>query len=191
MIGGFSFSPTASSEIVKVDGDKIADTAWRYDIYADALINGNKTAINHLKQFNLDANKIANLYYKTRGGNEAQSLLNFINEKSTINGIVNGVKNGTIGGNLYFIAPKGIVIGSGGVINGSSIGIMTPSQDFYNSLLSGDKIDQSKLNADMIKNIEAADIPLNLNGSISINGKLNAVDGIKIASAAIELKNEA
>ncbi len=192
LIGGFSFSPTVSAEIVKVDGEKIADTSGRFDIYADALINDNKTAINHFKQFNLDAKQIANLYYKTSGGNiEANSLLNFINEKSTINGVVNSIKGGTIGGNVYFIAPKGIVIGSGGVINGGSIGLMTPTQDFYDSLLSSDKIDQSKLTADMIKNIEAADIPLNLNGSISISGKLNAVDGIKVASAAIELKNEA
>ena len=132
------------------------------------------------------------MYYRTNGGAlEANSLLNFINEKSTINGIVNSIKGGTIGGNIYFIAPKGIVIGSSGVINAGSIGLMTPSQEFYDSVMNGGKIDQSKLTEDMIKNIEAADIPLNLNGSISISGKLNAVDGIKVASAAIELKNEA
>ena len=74
LIGGFSFSPTVSAEIVKVDGEKIADTSGRFDIYADALINDNKTAINHFKQFNLDAKQIANLYYKTSGGNiEARS----------------------------------------------------------------------------------------------------------------------
>lgn len=192
LIGGFSFSSTASAEIAKVDGGTLAATQGRFDIYADALINGNKTAINHFSKFNLDANQIANMYYRTAGaGLEANSLLNFINEKSTINGIVNSVKNGTIGGNIFFIAPKGIVVGSTGVINAGSIGLMTPTQDFYNSLMNGDKIDQSKLTEDVIKNIEAADIPLNLNGSISISGKLNAVDGIKVASAAIELKDEA
>ena len=72
-----------------------------FTIYAQQY-NGKNNAVNQFKNFHLDANKIANMYFHTeKDSREAQNLLNFVDTRIDINGTLNAIKNGTIGGNLF------------------------------------------------------------------------------------------
>ena len=59
-------------------------------------------AINQFKEFKLDANNIANMYFGTsKYSNSAGNLVNFVNSRIDINGTVNAIQNEKIGGNLF------------------------------------------------------------------------------------------
>lgn len=98
---GFIMQPFTAfaGEIIKPGGtnlinDKVAD------IWADKVV-GN-AAVNVFDKFNLSANEIANMYFKTQQGSEwKDNLVNFVNSRIDINGTVNAVKDNKIGGNLF------------------------------------------------------------------------------------------
>ncbi|MBO5651314.1 MAG: leukotoxin LktA family filamentous adhesin, partial [Selenomonas sp.] len=122
-------SLAAAQDIEKVSGAKFNDTV--NNIYADKMVNS--VAVNAFKNFKLDAGNIANMHMGTApGSTNASSLVNFVNNQASISGTVNAVKNGGIGGNLYFLSPNGVVVGSSGVINAGSVHLMAPSQSQYN-----------------------------------------------------------
>ena len=144
-------------------------------------VNGGETAINQFSNFELDGGNIANLHLQ-----KANTLVNFVDSKANINGIVNAVRNNRIGGNLYFLSPSGIVLGSGGVINAGKVGLIVPTKDFYNEMLkmnnpSDSTFSQEKLNQ----------IPLNYNGSIVVEGSINAPAGITLAAQDIKIESGA
>lgn len=120
MAAGLVMSPTAvdASEIRDVNNQPVSAESGVYNIYAQKL-HGD-IAINEFAKFQLDANDIANLYFHKQGETinaDAVNLLNFVNTRIDINGTVNAIRNGTIGGNLFFLSPEGMAVGKGGVIN--------------------------------------------------------------------------
>lgn len=118
MAAGLVMSPTAvdASEIKDVNNQPVSAESGVYNIYAQKL-HGD-IAINEFAKFQLDANHIANLYFHKQGETiNAGNLLNFVNTRIDINGTVNAIKNGTIGGNLFFLSPEGMAVGKSGVIN--------------------------------------------------------------------------
>jgi len=138
-------------------------------------------AINHFSNFQLDAKNIANMHFVKQGGNDAGTLINFVDSRADINGIVNAVRNGEIGGNLYFISSKGIAVGSEGVINAGKIGLIAPTDSYYQNLIDNKgNLSADNFSAEKLKNGE---IPLNVTGTVSVAGKLNATDGINLAAA--------
>lgn len=158
------------------------------EIFADEYAK-NDAAINHFSNFQLDSGNIANMRFGTEGGADAGTLINLVDSRADINGIVNAVRNGTIDGNLYFISSKGIAVGADGVINAGKIVLINPTDDYYQELLrnKGDLSDAS-FSVDKIRNGE---IPLNTSGTITVEGKLNATSGINLAAAEVNIKNGA
>lgn len=127
-----------ASTVTKVGGEnEFKDSATVANIYAMGQ-KGN-VATNVFSDFKLDAGHIANLYFKTSkdSSTEAANLVNLVNNKIDIGGTVNAIKNNTIGGNLFFISPKGIAVGKDGVINAAAINMMTPSADAFEKMLNG------------------------------------------------------
>ena len=102
-------------------------------IWADKVVSN--AAVNVFKDFQLDANNIANMYFNTKGasGADAANLVNFVNSRIDINGTVNAVKDNKIGGNLFFLSKDGMAVGKSGVINTGSLYVMTPTQDFMDA----------------------------------------------------------
>lgn len=96
-------------------------------IWADKVVSN--AAVNVFKDFQLDANNIANMYFNTKGasGADAANLVNFVNSRIDINGTVNAVKDNKIGGNLFFLSKDGMAVGKSGVINTGSLYVMTPA----------------------------------------------------------------
>ncbi len=157
------------------------------NILADRMVN-DTTAINQFSKFDLDANNIAHMHFGTNiNSTNADTLVNFVDSQANINGIVNAVQNGQVGGNLYFISSEGIAVGSSGVINAGKVGLISPTNQAYQDLLdNAQNITDSTFNAE---NIQNGLIPLNYTGSITVEGNINATNGITLAAANIDIKS--
>ena len=163
------------------------------DIWADRVV-GN-SAVNVFKDFQLDANNIANMYFNELNRKEADAanLVNFVNSRIDINGTVNAIQNSQIGGNLFFLSKDGMAVGKSGVINTGSLYVMTPTQDFMENMqrvVSDADVNTAAENIAHITNIttDAASwqsIPLNSSGTITVLGKVNAVNEVRMRAAKI------
>lgn len=197
MAVGLVMSPTAvdASEIRDVNNQPVSAESGVYNIYAQKL-HGD-IAINEFVKFQLDANDIANLYFHKQGETinaDAVNLLNFVNTRIDINGTVNAIRNGTIGGNLFFLSPEGMAVGKGGVINTGSLYVMAPSltqdlkdpdQRSYEILR--DNFDTGNYGDTELENIKngTANIQINASGTISVLGKINAANDVKLYAGKV------
>ena len=180
------FTPSAihAQNITKTDPSKAGTITVEgkvTNITPDRTVNGGKTAINQFSKFQLDSGNIANLHLQ-----KANTLVNFVDSKASINGIVNAVKDNKIGGNLYFLSPNGIAVGKSGVINAGQVGLIVPTKNSYNDLLKSNSLSESTFSQDNINQI-----PLNNNASIVVEGKLHAPGGITLAAPNIKIEQGA
>ena len=145
-------------------------------------------ATNAFSKFILDQNNVANLQmYK--GGATANTLVNMVQGRIDIRGTVNVLRNATtIGGNVFFLSPEGMAVGRTGVINAGSITALTPSTDWFNDHLQDNRVKVTAADMDALK---AGTIPLNADGSIVIDGQLNAQSGIHLGAPAITVGSAA
>lgn len=174
--------------------DYAPDKNGVFNIYAQQY-NGKNNAVNQFQKFQLDADKIANLYFHTeKDSQEAQNLLNFVDTRIDINGTLNAIRNKQIGGNLFFLSPGGMAVGKGGVINTGALYVMAPSwtQDLTDKdqrsyeILKGNfatgAYGDTELEA--IKN-GADNIRINASGTISVLGKINATNDVKLYAGKV------
>lgn len=181
---GFVMQPVAA----------LASTITRADAPNTNLANGSVTnifaetvvgnvAINKFAEFKLDANNIANMYFgESATSNSATNLVNFVNSRIDINGTVNAIQNKKIGGNLFFFSSDGMAVGKSGVINAGALYVATPTStkfDEYKKLDTEDKFNT------IIKDEGFAKIPINASGTISVLGKVNAVNAVNMRAAKI------
>ena len=196
LAAGLVMSPASvlaadNSKITAANGKDYTANNNVFEIYAQKY-NGKNNAVNQFKNFQLDANKIANMYFHMeKDTREAQNLLNFVDTRIDINGTLNAIRNKQIGGNLFFLSPEGMVVGKGGVINTGALYVMAPAttslpgESNYESLkgvFDTGAATEEHLNA--IKNGSPL-IPLNPSGTISVLGKINAADDVKLYAAQI------
>ena len=180
---GFVMQPVAAlaSTITRADkpNENLANGSVT-NIFAETVV-GN-VAINKFAEFKLDANNIANMYFgKDKDGNAA-NLVNFVDSRIDINGTVNAIQNKKIGGNLFFFSSDGMAVGKSGVINAGALYVATPTStkfDEYKKLDTEDKFDT------IIKDEGFAQIPINASGTISVLGKVNAVNAVNMRAAKI------
>ena len=139
-------------------------------------------ATNAFSKFILNQNNVANLQmYK--GGATANTLVNMVQGRIDIRGTVNVLKNATtIGGNVFFLSPEGMAVGRTGVINAGSITALAPSTDWFKDHLQDN---HAKFTAADMDALKAGTIPLNADGSIVIDGHLNAQSGIRLGAPVI------
>lgn len=151
------------------------------DVFAGKVVGD--VAINQFKEFQLDANHIANMYFRTiNDSSSADNLVNFVNSRIDINGTVNAIQNEKIGGNLFFFSSDGMAVGKSGVINAGALYVATPTKsafDEYNGFKSEDQFNK------IIKDEGFAQIPINASGTISVLGKVNAVNAVNMRAAKI------
>ena len=182
-------APTAvwAQNIEKAGGAKFNDTVNH--IYADKVIDS--TAVNAFKNFQLDKGHIANMYMGMQANpNAATSLVNFVNNQVSINGTVNAIRNGGIGGNLYFLSPNGVIVGSTGVINAGSVNLMAPSWSVYNSMVGSSGVNETAFRQRW-GSIQDGSIALNPEGTIAVSGKINAVDDVQLRAGSVNIKSGA
>lgn len=182
---GFVLQPVAAlaSTITRTDGGPAVNfnNNGVADIFASQVVNKN-VAINKFAEFKLDANNIANMYFGVDKDGNAGNLVNFVDSRIDINGTVNAIQNKKIGGNLFFFSSDGMAVGKSGVINAGALYVATPTStkfDEYKKLDTEDKFNT------IIKDEGFAKIPINASGTISVLGKVNAVNAVNMRAAKI------
>lgn len=181
---GFVMQPVAAlaSTITRTDGaPNVSFNNGVADVFAGKVVGD--VAINQFKEFQLDANNIANMYFgMDKDNNKAGNLVNFVDSRIDINGTVNAIQNKKIGGNLFFFSSDGMAVGKTGVINAGALYVATPTKtafDDYKKLDTEDKFNT------IIKDEGFAKIPINASGTISVLGKVNAVNTVNLRAAKI------
>ena len=172
----FATEAFAAGEITRVNDSNNLMQNGKADIYAES-VSGN-VGLNRFQSFKVEKNELANLYFRTKdNANALNTLVNTVNDRIDINGTVNAIRNNKVGGNLYFLSPKGMVVGAGGAINAGSLTVMTAENSFKNAKEAQDALSNN-------------DWKLNTKSSIDIYGKLNAATGIDLRAAYINVKKE-
>ena len=122
------------------------------------------------------------MYFGTSEKNNVGNLVNFVNSRIDINGTVNAIQNQKIGGNLFFFSPDGMAVGKSGVINAGALYVATPTSTKFDEYKKLDTEDQFNT---IIKDEGFAKIPINASGTISVLGKVNAVNAVNMRAAKI------
>ncbi|MEN6412388.1 MAG: hypothetical protein ABFC84_06420, partial [Veillonellales bacterium] len=137
-----------------------------------------QNAFNSFTYFNVFNGNTVNLYLP--GG--TSNLLNFVHgSRSQIDGMLNSIKDNRIGGNVYFLNPYGMVVGASGAVNVGSLSVITPTKPFMDNLF--DKYgNPSDAGTAMILN---GSVPVDANGFVTVQGKVNAVKDIRLAAGTI------
>lgn len=215
---GFVLQPVAAmaqTVINPVKGGATVETNGHVtNVWAGTVVND--VALNVFKQFDVGANDIANMYFKEKDGKtEASNLVNMVGSRININGTVNAIRNQKIGGNLYFLSSDGIAVGAGGVVNAGTLTLMTPSDRFMKTAMAAagtDGVlndatnavinifdDNYKVDVDTFKNsylinnwnkFQKMEIAMNKSGTITVNGTINTIDGIRMKAAHINIGKE-
>ncbi len=138
---GLTVQVAAASTIVK-DG-KTATTVTQTGAAGAAVIDvttatknaSGSTAFNSFSDFNLSGGDTVNLHLPDTA---TRNLVNLVwNTQTVINGTLNSylADGKTIGGNVFFADPNGVVVGSAGVLIVGALSLSTPTADFMNTLL--------------------------------------------------------
>lgn len=101
--------------------------------------------------------------------------------RTEINGVLNAYANGHIGGNVAFADPYGLVVGRSGVVNVGSLSVSTPTKDFMNRMLGAG----GQINDAAVSQFLAGEAPLSADGSVDIEGRINAAGGIRLQAAQV------
>lgn len=143
------------------------------DIHSHRLL-GNGNALNSFSRFNVGSGELANLHVPTGSA----ALINLVrDQKTTVAGMLNAVKDGKIGGKIYFANPHGFVVSSSGVVNVGSLHVSTPTQQFVDDFF--DAADASA--AQLIEGTA----PRNADSRIDIQGRVNATEQASLSAGTI------
>ena len=152
------------------------------NVYNQQVNNG--SALNKFTNFELSQSDIANMHLDAHNGvAAADRQINLVDNKVSIDGVLNAYKNGQIGGDIYFFSDKGIAIGSTGVVNVGSLTLGTSvsaGQNVYDDFTSYN----NKSSLEKAKYIAGE-------GDISIGGSINATDNITIGAKNITVNGDA
>ena len=194
MAAGILASPFSVGEaaIVRKDGTEISHSNNVYNINPEGKNSTGDFAYNRFQQFALDAGQIANLKFDT-----ASTLANLVNNRVTINGIVNAVKGGAIDGHLIFLSPNGIAVGSSGVINAGQFTGIVPTPEAFNKLYNTQTpaTDITLAAINQIKDGAYAAVKTDdegvVQGTIDIRGQINTHSGVMLGAGIINIKDGA
>ena len=174
--GAFAADPVnlAAGNIVRTGQTENMIASGTAHIYAEqATASG--VGLNAFDHFSVGNNQIANLYFQKENSDAIlHTLVNTVNDRISIYGTVNAIRNNKIGGKLYFLSDKGMVVGSGGVINAGALTMLTSGDTFR----SADKAAQA---------INDNSWSLDKTASVDIHGKINTATGIDLRAAYINV----
>ena len=170
-----------ASNITTKDGVALTAKDNVYDVAIQQKLS-DKVGVNKFTNFELDGGHIANIQF-----DKLTTVANLVDNRVSINGVVNALRDGKIGGNLYFLSPEGIAVGATGVINAGSFTGIAADKEYFDKL-SGMTDAKKFTDALLAKNI------VNNNDSengIDIQGVINAPGGISLHAAKIDVGSAA
>lgn len=151
-----------------------------------STVRGN-TGFNSFGHFNVNAGNTVNLHVPAGKAN----LVNLVHDSRTvINGTLNGLKDGSIGGNIIFADPHGLVVGASGVVNVGSLTVTTPSaaqmSQLAATMTNGSDADGTALAADLMAGKYNGG-----SGEVSIQGQVNSAGSVNLFAASAVVSNGA
>ena len=160
----------------------VAGSNGKYTVTTSKKSADGKSAFNRFSKFTLDRGHIANMVLP--GG--TNKLYNFVDAQIDVQGTVNALRTleneaKRIGGHLLFISPKGMIIGKEGAINAGKFSAIIADQATYDKIAGND----SPWAPTEFKRLEAGYVALNPEGSIVVQGRVTAPDGITLKAAQI------
>ena len=151
------------------------------DVHTATVVGDN--AFNSFERFNVFEGRIVNLHLP----NEAQNLLNLVHsDRSYIEGVLNSVMEGQVGGDIYFLNPHGFIVGSEGVINTGALTVITPTQAFMDSFFSSPG---NPLESAVTSVLEGA-VPISPTGLISVQGTINATRNVELFAGDVAVSGD-
>ncbi|MCQ4313795.1 leukotoxin LktA family filamentous adhesin, partial [Pseudomonas stutzeri] len=148
-----------------------------------------QTGFNSFGRFEVDTGNTVNLHVP--GG--ASNLVNLVHDaKAVVNGTLNGLKDGKIGGNIIFADPHGMVVGASGVVNVGSLTVTTPSTQAMTDLMlaaTGAKVGgvnmvSDSATADLVDALKDGTLDRSSNGAVEIQGQVNSNASINLFAAS-------
>ena len=144
-----------------------------------STVRGN-TGLNSFGHLNVNAGNTVNLHVPAGKAN----LVNLVHDSRTvINGTLNGLKDGSIGGNIIFADPHGLVVGASRVVNVGSLTVTTPSTAqmilMAATIASGSDGASDAMVADLVAGKYNAG-----SGDVSIEGKVNSAGSVNLFAAS-------
>ncbi|RIV85835.1 leukotoxin LktA family filamentous adhesin [Aurantiacibacter zhengii] len=108
---------------------------------------------------------------------DVNALVNIVRDRAvTIDGTVNSLVGGEIGGNVFFVDTHGFVVGASGTINVGSLTVVAPTASFVDSLIDAN----GGISSAALGSLAAGDVPLSASGNVVIRGAVNAANGLSI-----------
>ena len=146
------------------------------DVSTQTIKNNN--AFNSFKRLNVNKGNTVNLNVPS----QAKNLVNVVHdEKTNIEGTLNSIKNGQVGGNVYLVNPNGITVGPEGSINVGSLNAVTPTKDYTNKFFDTN----GAPNAAAVDALMNGNVPINPDAEINNQGKINAIETVILESGTI------
>ncbi|GAB1826723.1 hypothetical protein TURTL08_20270 [Turicimonas sp. TL08] len=184
----------AGSEITPVQnwGTTITTNGNVHEITTNKIVN-DVVGVNRFEKFKVSGGEIANMIFPK----DTAHLVNFVDDKTlgiVIDGTVNGVKGGKIDGDLYFVSPKGFVVGATGVVNAKGLTAIVPTETEYNLMESELTGRLSTSGLELLRKGQkekGTDLPLNPHGVVTVQGKINAGNNLTLAAANITIPKDA
>ncbi len=174
-------SITSQASASMITGVKPEDVGGhnQYNITPEGLMGDKDIGFKTYGHFTLDEGDIANLIFNYYG-KDVSKFVNLVDNQIDINGIVNAVNaNGQFNnGQVFFVSPKGMVVGASGVLNVGSLTVLTPDQN---------KFDKFKSDADI--RTDLTDLYSEGTGNVTINGKVIARGDVDIRAASVNVNN--
>ena len=148
------------------------------DITTGTMAGGN--AYNSFSQFRVGESNTVNLHVPT----DASHLVNIVRDGPVVvDGILNGMKDGRIGGNVVFSDSYGFIVSEKGVVNVGSLTVNTPTREFLEQVIDPSGRVNTALGARLID----GDVPLSPDGAIVIKGKVNAKTGVSLKANTVRV----
>ncbi|MEO1205464.1 MAG: leukotoxin LktA family filamentous adhesin [Pseudomonadota bacterium] len=141
------------------------------DIRTNTMSGGR--AFNSFTHFEVGNGKTVNLHVP----GQANALVNVVRDAPVrVDGVLNGYKNGQIGGNVFFADPHGFIVGKSGVVNVGSLTVTTPTSDFLDEMIGP----SGAVNNSHVNRLMSGAFPVSPDGDILIDGRINAINGVKL-----------
>ncbi|MBL4827540.1 MAG: leukotoxin LktA family filamentous adhesin, partial [Spongiibacteraceae bacterium] len=169
----FAAAPTHAAPQIIVDGKTATTlniTGNTTNITTTSIYSGN--ALNSYSKFDVNQGNTVNLHVP----NAAQRLINVVNgNASRLDGVLNGYKNGVIGGNVYFLNPNGVFVGSTGVLNFGTLHLSTPTQAYIDSFFNPD----NSPNSTALTQLLNGSLPISDSAEVNVEGKINTLGQLR------------
>ena len=168
--GGPAFAAGPAGSMIVTDGRTqtgLQVNGTTTNVTTSTIVGNN--GFNSFSKFDVYGGNTVNLHVPPGAAN----LLNLINspDASRIDGMLNAVKNGQIGGNVFLANPEGVIVGASGVINAGSLTLITPTRAFIDGFFDAPGVPNAAATASLL----TGNVPINDKGLIHVKGRINMV----------------